>query len=41
VLRLLKGEELGTVSREIQLPVHALEEARAIIGAFIARSNAE
>jgi hypothetical protein len=25
VLRLLKGEELGTISREIQVPVHELE----------------
>jgi hypothetical protein len=30
VLRLLKGEELGTVSREIQVPVHELERWRRI-----------
>src|SRR5215469_6567486 len=30
VLRLLKGEELGTVSREIQVPVHELERRRQI-----------
>jgi hypothetical protein len=28
VLRLLKGEELGTISREIQVPVHELERWR-------------
>jgi transposase-like protein len=28
VLRLLKGEELGTVSRETQVPVHELERWR-------------
>ncbi len=30
VLRLLKGEELGTVSRETQVPVHELERWRRI-----------
>jgi hypothetical protein len=30
VLRLLKGEELGPVSREIQVPVHELERWRRI-----------
>ncbi len=30
VLRLLKGEELGTVSREMQVPVHELERWRRI-----------
>ncbi len=30
VLRLLKGEELGTVSREIQVPVHELERWRRL-----------
>src|SRR5262249_31232601 len=30
VLRLLKGEELGTISREIQVPVHELERWRRI-----------
>src|SRR5947199_7480524 len=30
VLRLLKGEELGTVSREAQVPVHELERWRRI-----------
>ena len=30
VLRLLKGEELGTVSRETQVPVHELERWRWI-----------
>ena len=30
VLRLLKGEELGAVSREIQVPVHELERWRRI-----------
>ena len=30
VLRLLTGEELGTVSREIQVPVHELERWRRI-----------
>ena len=30
VLRLLKGEELGTVSREIQVPVYELERWRRI-----------
>ena len=30
VLRLLKGEELGTVSRETQVPVHELERRRRI-----------
>jgi transposase-like protein len=30
VLRLLKGEELGTVSRDIQVPVHELERWRRI-----------
>jgi len=28
VLRLLKGEELGAVSREMQVPVHELERWR-------------
>jgi hypothetical protein len=30
VLRLLKGEELGTVPRGIQVPVHELEQWRRI-----------
>jgi len=30
VLRLLKGEELGTVSRETQVPVHEFERWRRI-----------
>src|SRR5207244_13155952 len=30
VLQLLKGEELGTVSRETQVPVHELERWRRI-----------
>src|SRR5438552_10623607 len=30
VLRLLKGEELGAVSREIQVPVHELERWRRL-----------
>jgi hypothetical protein len=30
VLRLLKGEELGAVSREVQVPVHELERWRRI-----------
>ena len=30
VLRLVKGEELGAVSREIQVPVHELERWRRI-----------
>lgn len=30
VLRLLKGEELGTVSRELQVPVHELERWRRL-----------
>ena len=30
LLRLLKGEELGTVSRETQVPVHELERWRRI-----------
>ena len=30
VLRLLKGEEIGTVSRETQVPVHELERRRRI-----------
>src|SRR2546426_5942167 len=30
VLRLLRGEELGTVSRETQVPVHELERWRRI-----------
>jgi transposase len=30
VLRLLRGEELGTVSREIQVPAHELEEWRRV-----------
>jgi hypothetical protein len=30
VLRLLKGEEVGTVSREMQVPVHELERWRRI-----------
>jgi hypothetical protein len=30
VLRLVKGEELGTVSRETQVPVHELERWRRI-----------
>jgi hypothetical protein len=30
VLRLLKGEEIGTVSRETQVPVHELERWRRI-----------
>src|SRR5437773_11499724 len=31
VLRLLKGEELGTVSREVQVPVHELERWRRLL----------
>ncbi len=30
VLRLLKGEDLGTLSREIQVPAHEIEEWRRV-----------
>ena len=30
VLRLIKGEDLGTVSREIQVPAHEIEEWRRV-----------
>lgn len=30
VLRLIKGEDLGTLSREIQVPAHELEEWRRV-----------
>jgi hypothetical protein len=30
VLRLLRGEEIGTVSREIQVPAHVVEEWRRV-----------
>ena len=30
VLRLLKGEDLGALSREIQVPAHELEELRRV-----------
>jgi hypothetical protein len=30
VLRLLKGEDLGSVSREVQVPAHELEEWRRV-----------